>query len=215
MAQITPPIGFNLFVLQGMTRHPDRLYRAHRAPDVRDHGADGGRAGGLPRACHVAAGEPAEQAVIKQTTPCGGTTGPRPTLPPGGRSAILHAGYRRHNPWHDPKQLKSPDAPTRARARASALRIKVHETHPEFAPPTLPRDRCPRMARARRAICWRWVASQRCSCPRLSAFLRPVLPALVSMVLALAHGPARPRRGGAGPHAPGTPRPARRPRASP
>ena len=33
MAQITPPVGFNLFVLQGMTK-ADHLYRQDRAADV-------------------------------------------------------------------------------------------------------------------------------------------------------------------------------------
>ena len=39
MAQITPPVGFNLFVLQGMTRQADHLDRAPHAADVPPDGA--------------------------------------------------------------------------------------------------------------------------------------------------------------------------------
>ena len=36
MAQITPPIGFNLFVLQGDDASRDELHREVRHPDVPD-----------------------------------------------------------------------------------------------------------------------------------------------------------------------------------
>ena len=54
MAQITPPIGFNLFVLQGMTQSWDGLYRKGGAADVFDHGADGVCADRGARTGHLA-----------------------------------------------------------------------------------------------------------------------------------------------------------------
>ncbi len=44
MAQITPPIGFNLFVLQGMTGHEMSFISARGVSYVPDHGTDGVRA---------------------------------------------------------------------------------------------------------------------------------------------------------------------------
>ena len=57
MAQITPPIGFNLFVLQGHDQPRDELYRQGGDPDVPDHGADGLRPDPVPGHCHLAAGQ--------------------------------------------------------------------------------------------------------------------------------------------------------------
>ena len=55
MAQVTPPVGFNLFVLQGMTKREIGYIAARRAAVLRADGADGRAALRLPAARHLPA----------------------------------------------------------------------------------------------------------------------------------------------------------------
>ena len=90
MAQITPPIGFNLFVLQGMTQPRDELHRPRRDPYVFDHGADGVRldrragtgdlaAGASARSAHSGRVSAPQRGFAERVTETL-RTGPRPSL---------------------------------------------------------------------------------------------------------------------------------------
>ena len=56
MAQVTPPVGFNLFVLQGMTKREITWIATRRVPALPADGGRGGAALLLPRARHLATG---------------------------------------------------------------------------------------------------------------------------------------------------------------
>ncbi len=94
MAQVTPPVGFNLFVLQGHDQARDRHDRPRRVPVLPADGADGRAALRLPADGHLPAA--ADEALTRFLCCADGIAPPRfAPLPPRGRAGPVGAAFLR------------------------------------------------------------------------------------------------------------------------